>query len=422
MGLDDLRTKLRLVERWVVRRAALAAGEWSPGLPEGFRVLRHECRHHEVLPAGAAGGSERHAPHAAIDPVVIASLLGSRAPSAVPAVRLGELIFLDVETTGLSAGPACQVFLAGIGAVDGERLVTEQYLLNHPRSEADMLAALLPRLAAARGVVTFNGRTFDWPVLSARTLHLGLPPLPDPPLHLDLLLPARRIWRLRTGSAALPVLEASVLGRRRPAPLPGWLIPSMYADYLESGDARLLDPVVEHNRHDVLALPALLDAARRALREPAGAEFALDLYSVGRVHEVAGTAEHARVAYAAALARGVEAPHRVRAAARLSRLYAREGRAEDAVRLWEEEIGGPLRGSAQARVALAKLYEHHRRDYAAAHRAATEALDLAAEEPDPLRRRLVEELVRRLDRLDRRMTARPARPAAPGHAGRNRSG
>lgn len=176
----------------------------------------------------------------------------------VPAVKrfpMESAAFVDLETTGLSRGTGTYAFLIGVGRfIDGRFRIRQFFLRDFPDERA-VLSALLSELESARALVTFNGRVFDWPLLETRATmnRMRLPRLP----HLDLLHPARRLWRSLLGSCRLSSLEEHILDFGRTDDVPGADIPQMYFTFLETGDAEPLADVLVHNRLDILSLAAL---------------------------------------------------------------------------------------------------------------------------------------------------------------------
>jgi hypothetical protein len=256
-------------------------------------------------------------------------------------MRLGEApalgaVWLDTETTGLSAGVGTHVFLIGVAFREGGRVVVEQYLLRRLGAERQMLEAVRERLVQASLLVTYNGRRFDWPLLESRfRLQRLAPPWDDPP-HLDLLPVARRLWRHTVGTARLTAIESDVIGYCRDSDIPGWLIPSRYVEFLRTGDDALLDEVVDHNREDILtllSLHALADAVADG-REPT---VAVDPIGLALHLEQLGHADRAAIAYERALAEERDPARRSRAARRLARLYRRRGEGQRLFRLWVSE-------------------------------------------------------------------------------------
>jgi uncharacterized protein len=167
-----------------------------------------------------------------------------------------RLLYLDTETTGLAGGTGTLAFLVGLGWFAGSEFVVEQLLLTRPGDERPLLTRLVERLATASGIVTFNGRAFDWPLLRTRFIMNRLPA--PTPLHLDLLHVVRRVYRQRLLSLRLKAIETEVLKLEREDDIDGSQIPPIYWEFQRSGDGALLEPILEHNVHDILALPAIL--------------------------------------------------------------------------------------------------------------------------------------------------------------------
>ena len=338
--------------------------------------------------------------------VRVGSLLEHR-PSALR-LLLGEdedleadfygLAFLDTETTGLAGGTGTYAFLVGIGRFEDGEFVVRQYFMRDIPEEPAMLALVGRTLSECRGLVTFNGRAFDWPLLETRfAMNRQPPPLTDP-CHLDLLLPARRLWRRRLKSCAHSSLEEHVLLVRRSSDdVPGWAIPGLYRDFLLWGRAEPLRQVFYHNAHDILSLATLAASLCATLSEPLQAlRHGEDLYSLAQRREAAGDLASARELYEQCLRCQLGWEERREAMHRLARLYRRLGRLEDAVTLWRELARGK---DVEACIALAKYYEHTAHDLARAHQLARRALALLSEDPHPDRSRLAD-VKRRLRRLE----------------------
>jgi len=164
-------------------------------------------------------------------------------------------LFLDTETNGLSGGTGTFAFLVGVGFIEDDTFVVQQFFLRHPGEEPAMLTALVPLLERFDTFVTFNGKSFDIPLLETRFVLARRPLDLRRRPHFDLLHPARRIWRWRLTQCDLGTLERQVLGVRRAAEdVPGWLVPRYYNEYLRTGNAAPLRGVFYHNRQDIVAL------------------------------------------------------------------------------------------------------------------------------------------------------------------------
>ena len=327
-------------------------------------------------------------------------LLSAVARAETPARDPRGLLFLDTETTGLAGGTGTYAFLVGVGRLDGDRFVVAQYFMRDLDEEPALLAALVPLLERATGVVTFNGSGFDLPLLETRFV-LARRRWPALLPHLDLLRPARRVFAARCADCRLTTLEREVIGLERLDDVPRASIPALYFDFLRSRRAAPLAPVFDHNRHDILSLVALLGWFGRALaaHDHLGAE---DLAGLGRLWEPVDL-EQALACYRAALAADLagSAAHGVRL--RLARWEKRAARWEAARALWEvaRQRAGFDREPWEE---LAKLHEHRARDLAAARGVTGEALALARGAAVP--ERVIAALEHRLARLERRLARR----------------
>ena len=276
-------------------------------------------------------------------------------------------IFFDIETTGLGIGAGMYAFLVGLGTFEGDEFCLRQYFMRDYAEEGALLYLLAQQMSEFQGWVSFNGRNFDLPVLQARFVCGRRPmPLAEAP-HLDLLYPARRLWRKRLTSCRLCSLEAGVLSLSRQSDVPGWRVPELYFDYLRYGYAEPLGLVFSHNAFDILSLVALAAKANAMLGEPAGqaVEHAVDLYSLATIYDGWGQWELAKEAYQRVLLERLPVTLHNEALHRLASLFKRSGEIERAVPLWQALCE---QGQANACLELAKYYERHERDSAAAAR------------------------------------------------------
>lgn len=258
-------------------------------------------------------------------------------------------LFLDTETTGLGAGAGILAFLVGMAWFDEqERLVLEQLFLRSPAEETAQLAIITERLAAATVLVTFNGKSFDWPLLASRYVMNHLP-VPDLPLHLDLLHIARRLHKPRLGRVNLKSLETEVLALDRGPDIDGAEMGPRYAHFLRTFDDEVLRPVIEHNAVDVLSMVALVGL----YGEPIERLNEADLVSLGRTFKRARALDKAQNIADLAVKRG-GGPQARRLRADLAKARGdRDGALQDFEKLCES-VDDP-----GVRLELAKLYEHH---------------------------------------------------------------
>ena len=269
-----------------------------------------------------------------------------------------DFLFLDTETTGL-AGAGTLAFMVGVAFFERDAFVARQFFLRDHADEPAMLLLLNALLADKAALVTFNGRAFDLRLLDNRFLLNRLPgDLLDRP-HLDLLPPARRLWRRRFPSCALSSLEQRVLElQRTEEDVPGWLIPGIYNHYLRSGDGRDLARVFYHNRMDLLSMVTLAARILRQFAQPRAGDHPLDLLGVGQWQAALGLeAEAERVLRMAAVPE-LPSPHYEDALTHLAYLLKRSERREEAVVVWQQ-IACTSFDDVTAHVELAKHFEWH---------------------------------------------------------------
>ncbi|HVB38114.1 MAG TPA: ribonuclease H-like domain-containing protein [Vicinamibacterales bacterium] len=328
------------------------------------------------------------------------------------------LLFFDLETTGLSGGAGTQAFLVGCGFFDGSVFRTRQFFLTSYAAERRLLLSVAAQLAGAGVLVTFNGKTFDLPVIETRYLfHRLAVPSADLP-HLDMLHPARRMWRgaradgddadgdaeARSG-CTLGALERAVLGFRRTGDVPGSEIPARYFHYVRTGEARPLVPVFEHNRLDLLSLAGLTVRGLRLLEGgPATAGSPRECLALGRMYERLARRDEAADAYERAAgwpgSEDETALVRVEALRRLATLHRRERRHAQAASLWEALIDDeacPPAVAREAAEALAVHHEHRSHDLLAARRYARRCLTHAGTRAEQQARKRLARVERKLD-------------------------
>ncbi len=325
--------------------------------------------------------------------------------------ELERALFIDTETTGLSGGAGTYVFLVGCGWVERGALRVDQFFMRDQADEPAMLAHLDALLRRFDWVLTFNGAAFDLPLLRTRFIMNRMRASVDALSSLDLLHAARRLWKYRLRDRSLGSLEQHVLGVRRVSDVPSALIPEIYFNYLHSGDARMLGPVFDHNRQDIVSLALLLDRVCTACGGWSDVRLTPEeLLGVAGSHALAGDRDTAAAAYDQALAAGLSGSALLTAQTRLSLHYKRSGDWTRAADLWRAMTGQRGQASAWALVELAKHHEHRRRDFAAARDCTLRALRLARAVPASPPLPLAEPaLAHRLRRLERRLADRASR-------------
>ena len=294
-----------------------------------------------------------------------------------PDCRREDFCFLDTETTGLSHGAGTVAFLVGVGFFDETAFVVRQYLMRDYDEEAFVLSRVAEDMARSKVLCTFNGQTFDLPLLEVRfTMQRMREQFARRP-HVDLLPASRRVWKLRLKRCNLTSLEEAVLGMQRQDDLPGALVPERYFSFLKTKDFSLLEDILEHNAQDIISLAHILDRLLRLHDAPLLAEEPEDLFSLGRVYEKRGSAERARMCYRAADKDSVS----ILARGRMAETYRREGNFDEAARVYKRMVTD-RQGGPGPLIALAKICEHKTRDIPAAIEYTRKAILLTADQPD----------------------------------------
>ena len=205
-----------------------------------------------------------------------------------------RVLFLDTETTGLSGGAGTVAFEVGVGFLDPRGMVIRQYVMRDYCEEPAMMAELASLIGRFDTIVTFNGKSFDLPLLESRMVMSRIRiPLTKMP-HLDLLHAARRVYKLRLKRCSLSRLEEAVLGQQRHDDLPGAQVPQRYFDYIKTREFALLEDVLRHNFDDVRSLACLTGHLCRVFRHPESIGHAEDLFGVGKTLLRTGSTERAR--------------------------------------------------------------------------------------------------------------------------------
>jgi len=323
-----------------------------------------------------------------------------------------RIVYFDLETTGLSGGAGMLAFLAGVGEWTADGFRTTQFLMPSFAAERALLHALNAYLGEDAVLVTYNGRTFDVPVMELRGEMQRVPQVVCTLPHLDMLHAARRLWRMSEEgdrSCRLTHLEESVLGVGRVGDVGGFEIPARFFQFVRGGRAELLEPVLLHNRLDLLSLAALTAYAQRLVRDgrevvPSGAT----AFGLGALYERAGWVDAAFACYRAAAEDHWQTRDLRRASARsLARLLRRQRRFEEAAVAWHLvlQLGGRPQQLREAREALAIHHEHRGGQLEEARRHAVAGVEQA------IARGEREEFSRRVARLDRKLAR--GTPATP---------
>ena len=320
---------------------------------------------------------------------------------------LRNFLFLDVETTGLSGGVGTVAFLIGVGFFKDNEFIVRQYFMRDYNEEIAMLNALNLLFQSYEGLVTFNGKAFDWNMIHTRYTFNRIRLAADEVSHIDLLFPSRRIWKGKLESCALSSLEENILEEYRVDDIPGALIPSVYFKYVIDRDAREIKRVVKHNEQDILSMVSLIFKINNMLEDPLSeAECGHELIGLGKMFE--STGEYDAVIDCLEKCMKSEDPFVKETALRkLSQIYKRNNEYEKAVRYWKDMISNKEIPSIFSLIELAKYYEHKVKDIPKAIEMTNKALEVSLKlgidnSVSIHKTNLKADLKKRLDRLMRK--------------------
>jgi uncharacterized protein YprB with RNaseH-like and TPR domain len=342
---------------------------------------------------------ERHRRHGSVGIVVLealaADLLDPISSGQIRGIAPDKWCFLDTETTGLMGGSGTYAFLIGVGRITREGFRVRQFFMRDFGEEPSVLSALAEHLKQFEVMITYNGRTYDQPLLETRfRMTRQRPPFASLE-HLDLLHGARRLWNLRFDSCRLVELENQILGVERQGDLPGELIPYVYFEYVRTQEIFRLMPVFHHNAIDILTLACLTAIVPRAFHSPQAAELAhgAELIGLARWWRQAEQHENALALFRQAVEKNLSDDLLFRTLWDIAALEKKLGREHAAIPVLADlaNCRNPWRVAALAE--LAKYYERRERNYSLALEMTRSALEI---EPS-------DSLQRRADRLQKRI-------------------
>jgi uncharacterized protein YprB with RNaseH-like and TPR domain len=394
--LATLRSKIARIDGKYARKYAGALAGPPPKLPEhaetigtvisGDIVETEHGKHFETEKL-----YERHRRYGNVDISDLIDLpedlLDALSGGAIPKCRPDRWAFLDTETTGLMGGSGTYAFLIGVGSIDGSGFRVRQFFMRDHGEERSQLRALTDYLSRFDVLITYNGKTFDQPLLETRyTMARARNPFSRME-HLDLLFGARRLWKLRLENCRLSYLEHQILGVERQGDISGELIPHFYFEYVRTQRALSLVPIFHHNVMDIVTLACLTALVPQTFRDPARVEVrhGADLLGLSRWLVAEGREADALALMRRAIEIGLP-DHLVFRTLLDIGLLEKKRKNEDAAIAAFTEIA-TCRNACRARAfeELAKYYEHSQRSYGMALEMTRSALEI--EESAALRTR-----------------------------------
>ena len=389
--LADLRQRMARIDQKYESRKRGEAPELPPKPRQGARFFIEEWAQGQVIENRHGPHFqmeklyERHRRHGSADIGALAELphdlLDAIGGGEMPGSCPERWAFLDTETTGLMGGSGTYAFLIGVGRITPEGFRVRQFFMREYAEERSLLLSLTEHLAEFDVLVTYNGKSYDQPLLETRYRMTRQKPPFGRMAHLDVLHGARRLWKLRFEGCRLMQLENQILGVEREGDLPGEMIPYVYFEYLRSREAHRLVPIFHHNAIDILTLACLTAIVPSAFRSTdpeslrtLGIRRGEELLGVGRWLIAAEDYERGLDLMKRAIDTGLPDSLLFRTLWDVARLEKRLGRPHTALSLLTElaQCGNPHRVDALEE--LAKHYEHAERNYALALEFTNQAL------------------------------------------------
>ncbi len=376
--MSDLQHQLALLKRRIARIDRKYAGgppapPSAPRRTQRYFVEEWMGGREIETPLGKHFETERiwlrHRRHGSIDISTLAELpadlLAAISGGAIAQFPPQRWVFLDTETTGLAGGTGTYAFLVGVGHITAEGFRLKQFFMRDYGEEASLLGALAAHLGEFDVLVTYNGKTYDQPLLETRYRMARARPPFARLAHLDLLAGARRLWKLRLESCRLVELENQILGVERQGDLPGEMIPYVYFEYLRTHEIERLAPVFHHNAIDILSLACLTGIVPWAFRSPAEAPLrhGADLVGLARWLRQNNQLADAGALFRRAIDLGLRDELLFRTMWDLALLEKRQERMDAALAVFTDLAASPNAFRAPALEELAKHYEHTERNY-----------------------------------------------------------
>ncbi|HLY16868.1 MAG TPA: ribonuclease H-like domain-containing protein [Bryobacteraceae bacterium] len=382
--MEDIQEQLAVLRR----RIARIDRKWTGGEPPAPRPRLQDLRPARYFVEELMSGEvvhtacgehfeteklfERHRRHGSMDISNLyelpPDLLDSLSAGAISASHPSKWAFLDTETTGLAGGTGTYAFLIGVGSIEPAGFRLRQFFMRDYGEEPSLLRRLSEHLAQFDVLITYNGKTYDQPLLETR-FRMARARHPFARMeHLDLLSGARRLWKLRLDSCRLMELENRILGVERQGDLPGEMIPYYYFEYLRTQQAFKLVPIFHHNAIDILSLACLTAIVPFAFRAPEETAFhhGADVIGLARWVLQAGRHEEALRLLRRAVDLGLSDDLLFRTLWDIGALEKRLGRLDAALAVFTDLAASRNPYRQRALQALAMHYEHRERNYAMA--------------------------------------------------------
>jgi uncharacterized protein YprB with RNaseH-like and TPR domain len=317
-------------------------------------------------------------------------------------LRMDQILFLDTETSGLGGGTGTFAFMVGLGFFTETGFTVKQLFMRNPSEEASMLVELIRIASKFAAVLTYNGKSFDIPLLNNRYVLNGINSPFKEMAHIDLLQVTRKVWSNRFASRSLGNLENQLLGFFRSGEeVPGWMVPQIYFDYLINHDPNPLVGVFYHNKIDILSLAGLSILSCQLLNNPNAEHIhGLDKLGLAKVYQSLGRNSEALNIYDICIRTELPEEHQLQAVLNAAAVHKREKNWLSAITMWETAYQYQ---SLDACIELAKYYEHFSKEFALAIDWTEKAIALLEHDKSYYFKEMKQvELQRRLNRLQKK--------------------
>ncbi len=310
-----------------------------------------------------------------------------------------DIIFIDTETTGLSGGSGTVAFMVGLGWLKNQKFIIHQYFITQLSHEEGMLELLQSEFQKFTCITSFNGKSFDIPLLNTRFVMNRLSPVLQKYPHIDLLHISRSLWKYSIENCKLKTLEIDLLGLERQDDIPGELIPDVYFEYLHSRNLEKIERIFYHNRFDVISMLANLILIFKTLKSKVPEKNPLTDYAKGRLYRRKKDIERSICHYKNVLESSISCNRRLKTLLELAQLYKNNKQYEKAVPLWEAALDPQFPFSLEPYIELAKYYEHIRKDI----QKALDTTNSAFYKLPERRQKEIAELIKRRERLNTKL-------------------
>ncbi len=279
--------------------------------------------------------------------------------------KFKDFLFFDIETTGLAGGTGTYPFLIGLGYFEDSIFILEQYFMPDYPDEYAQMNQLKKKVTNFKGLITYNGKTFDIPVMRSRFIYHRIKTVWEIP-NWDLLHVSRKLWKQRFKDCSLGNIEREILKLEREHDIDGSLIPYIYFDFLRGIRIDRMQPVFDHNAQDIISLAVLAVKFLKFITNPDMNEIshASEQLGLHKINLNAGEIEDSVLCLERALYFCKDDDLSKKILLTLAQFYKKINKWEKALEIWIEQTSkNPSVENFEAFIESAKYYEHIKKDY-----------------------------------------------------------